>query len=375
MAHIQDRGRDHKRRWQARYRDPSGRERSRAFERKGDAERFLTNVEASKLTGGYVDPRAGRVTFRAYAEDWRARQIWRESTADRIESDLRVHLNPVIGDMALTAVRPSDLDLLVKSLSERLAPSTVEGVYRLAATVFKSAIRDRLITSTPCVEVKLPEKPRREVVPLTVDQVAELADLMPDRYWSLIVFGAGTGLRLSEAVGVTLDRVHFLKRTVTVDRQLVTPTRGAPKFGPVKRVASNRVVPLPSTVADAINLQLQRFGEGPDGLIFTNANGGPIRRTSFSGILRRAADQVGIAKGDGFHELRHHYASLLISSGCSVTVVQKRLGHATAQETLDTYSHLWPDDDEKTTYAVDSVLGPVLARNNRGIDRSGEALR
>lgn len=208
MAHIRDRGKDRRSaRWQARYRDPSGRQISRSFERKLDAERWLTSVEAAKLTGGYVDPKAGRVTFREYAEDWRHRQLWRESTAAKIESDLRNHLYPAIGDVALSAVRPSDLDVLVKGLADKLAPSTVESVYRLAATVFKSAIRDRLTAVTPCENVKLPEKPRRDVVPLTVDQVAELADLMPDRYRALVVLGAGTGLRLSEALGLTVDRV------------------------------------------------------------------------------------------------------------------------------------------------------------------------
>lgn len=373
MAHVQDRGRDHKLRWQARYRDPSGREKSRSFERRIDADRFLISVESAKLDGGYVDPRAGRVTFQEYAEDWRGRQLWRESTAARIESDLRNNLYPAIGSMALSAVRPSDLDVLVKSLAVRLAPSTVEGVYRLAATVFKSAIRDRLITVTPCVDVKLPEKPRSEVVPLTVDQVVELADLMPGRYRAMIVLGAGTGLRLSEALGLTLDRVEFLKRKVNVDRQLVGVADGEPRFGPPKRAASNRVVPLPETVAVSLSHHLEKYGEGPDRLVFTNAKGRSIYRTSFSSIFRRAADEVGIARGDGFHELRHHYASLLISSGCSVTVVQKRLGHATAQETLDTYSHLWPDDDEKTEKAVDSVLGPALARNNRGMNGSKTA--
>ncbi len=105
----------------------------------------------------------------------------------------------------------------------------------------------------------------------------------------------------------------------------------------------------------------RRSGRACTRLIFTNDRGEPIRRNSFSLIFRRAGDQVGIEKGDGFHELRHHFASLLISSGCSVTVVQRRLGHATAQETLDTYSHLWPDDDEKTTSAVDSRLAPALS--------------
>lgn len=52
----------------------------------------------------------------------------------------------------------------------------------------------------------------------------------------------------------------------------------------------------------------------------------------------------------------HHYASLLIRHGESVKVVQERLGHKSAQETLDTYSHLWPDSDDRTREAVDSLL-------------------
>lgn len=57
------------------------------------------------------------------------------------------------------------------------------------------------------------------------------------------------------------------------------------------------------------------------------------------------------------HSLRHFYASLLIRHGESVKVVQPRLGHATATETLDTYSHLWPDSEDRTRDAVDAVLG------------------
>lgn len=57
------------------------------------------------------------------------------------------------------------------------------------------------------------------------------------------------------------------------------------------------------------------------------------------------------------HSLRHFYASLLIRHGESVKVVQSRLGHATAAETLDTYSHLWPDSEDQTRAAVDLVLG------------------
>jgi len=64
-----------------------------------------------------------------------------------------------------------------------------------------------------------------------------------------------------------------------------------------------------------------------------------------------------VLRGTGFHALRHYYASLLIRHGESVKVVQSRLGHASAAETLDTYSHLWPDSEDRTRQAIDAVLG------------------
>lgn len=77
-------------------------------------------------------------------------------------------------------------------------------------------------------------------------------------------------------------------------------------------------------------------------------------------MWRRAAIRAQLPSGTGFHALRHYYASLLIRHGESVTVVQARHGHASAAETLDTYSHLWPDAADQTRQAVDLVLGQQL---------------
>ena len=66
------------------------------------------------------------------------------------------------------------------------------------------------------------------------------------------------------------------------------------------------------------------------------------------------------------HELRHYYASLLIRRGEIVEVVQARLGHASASETLDTYSDLWPDSDDRTRRAVDSVILADSVRTGDG---------
>jgi integrase len=76
-------------------------------------------------------------------------------------------------------------------------------------------------------------------------------------------------------------------------------------------------------------------------------------------LSRSTKYAAGAPKDTTFHDLRHYYASLLIRHGESVQVVQKRLGHATAAETLDTYSHLWPDSEDRTREAIDSVLGPA----------------
>ncbi len=100
-----------------------------------------------------------------------------------------------------------------------------------------------------------------------------------------------------------------------------------------------------------------RFPAGACGFVFTNDDGNPIRRTRFSDMWRPLVHRAGLPEGVGFHQLRHFYASLLIRHGESVKTVQLRLGHASAVETLNTYSHLWPDSDDRTREAVDLVLG------------------
>jgi integrase len=338
-------------RWRARYRDPAGKEHAKHFDRRVDAERFLTTVEHSKLTGGYVDPRAGRITVRTYVEQWRAGQVWRPSTAASVETAMRRHVLPRFGDRPLASIRPSEVQAWVRELSDTLAPATVKLAYRFFTQAMRAAVTDRVIATSPCTGVKLPEITRERVVPLELVEVAALADAMPARYRALVTLGAGTGLRQGEAFGLTVDRIDFLRRTLTVDRQLVLlpdPHLAAPKTK-----ASIRSVPLPDVVLGALSRHLAAFPS--DGFVFTNESGESLRRSVFSRIWRRAVKTAALPAGTSFHDLRHHYASLLIRHGESVKVVQARLGHASASETLDTYSHIWPDSEDRTRAAVDSA--------------------
>lgn len=126
----------------ARYRTPTGESRRQVFDRKLDAQRWLATVEHQKLTGIYVDLRAGKVTFRSYAEQWAGRQVWRPSTADTCAAGF-ARVFPVIGDRPIAQLRTSELQALVKALSATLAPTTVEARYRTVAAVLRAAVVDR----------------------------------------------------------------------------------------------------------------------------------------------------------------------------------------------------------------------------------------
>lgn len=349
--------------WMARWRSPDGKNCAHVFARKVDAEGFLISIEHSKRSGAYVDPADGRVSFREYAEQWRAVQSHhRPTTAAQTETNLRRHVYPVLGDRAVAAIRHSDVQGAVGSWSTDLSPATVEVIYRLVVRIFRAAVRDRIIAVHPCDAVKLPTADKARVVPLTVAEVHALTDAAPSRYRVLILLGASSGLRQGEAIGLTTDRVDFFRRTITVDRQLILVPGSPPHFGPPKTPSSHRIVPVPQFVIDALAAHLAEFGAGPDGLLFTNDEGGPIRRNRFSELLRRTAHEARLSRKVGFHDLRHFYASLLIRHSESVKTVQARLGHAMAQETLDTYGHLWPDSEDRTRTAVEEAFGGTLDR-------------
>jgi len=165
--------------WRARYRDPAEHEHSRHFTRRVDAQRWLDGVTTAVLTGAYVDPKSGRQTVREYAEEWRAIQVHRPTTAAHVETMLRRHAYPHLGDRRLSTVRPSDVQTWVKRLAEDLSPATVGVVHRIMSGIFKSAVRDRRIASSPFEGTRLPKVERARIEPLATDFVYAIADTVP----------------------------------------------------------------------------------------------------------------------------------------------------------------------------------------------------
>lgn len=113
---------------------------------------------------------------------------------------------------------PSEIQGLVQHLVPKLAPATIGVVHGRVVFVFKDAVRDRVISSTPCVDIQLPmTKPSNTLEVLSTSDVLSLADAVASRYKALIVTAAGTGLWPGEVFGLCVNRVDFLRMTIRID--------------------------------------------------------------------------------------------------------------------------------------------------------------
>src|SRR4051794_9575040 len=138
MAHIERRGAG---RWRARYRTPDGRERSRTFVRKADAERFLAIIEGEKLRGEFIDPIGGRRLFGEVVEAWLTDHVQlRPTTLEQRESRLRNHVLPFFEQRPIGSITRNDIQSWVNHRSDVMAPASVLVCYSYLAGVFKAAI-------------------------------------------------------------------------------------------------------------------------------------------------------------------------------------------------------------------------------------------
>jgi hypothetical protein len=178
MATIEKRVRNGRTTYRVRYRDPAGRQRSKVFARKADAQRFLNETETAKVRGAWTDPALGRVLFRDWLGEWWATTTnLRPKTRDRDELLLRRLALPSFGAVPLAVIGQRDVRAWVAELSARgLAPATVQKAYQLLGKVMGAAVDAGMLAQSPCRRVPLPKVEREEMRFLTPAEVAALVE-------------------------------------------------------------------------------------------------------------------------------------------------------------------------------------------------------
>jgi len=333
--------------WRARYRDAAGKEHARHFARKVDGQRWVDDVTASLVQGTHVDPKTARTTVEQWCATWLAGYATRRASTVR---QARVHIaqiNKAFGSTRLADVRPSQVKAWTAQLkAEEYADSTVYATYRRLAQIMGDAVQDGIIPRSPCSRKTSPGGGSQRPYVATTEQVWALYDVMPEHMRPALLLGAFAGLRTAETCALRVSDVDFM-------RGIVSPAIQWPAE-PLKTECSKTPVPIPQELTLELSAAVKRWqGE----TIVTDEIGRPCPPWEVQRALRAARPKVdGLPVGFRYHDLRHYFASLLIASGADVKVVQRRLRHASAMTTLNTYGHMWPDADESARAAVAVVL-------------------
>ncbi len=350
--------------WIARARGPDGREHSRVFSSKIDAERYLSGKESSKLRGEWVDPALGQITLEEWTGRWidTVRPALKPKTVRSYESLLASRIVPNLGAYPIAAIVPSDVQAWVNELmSEGLSASRIRQAHVVASQALTAALRDGRIGRNPALGVKLPRLERREAAYLEPDVVERIAAAMPEPY-DLFVRLLGTlGPRYGETVALRRRSVNLFARRLAVEESMAEVS-GRVLFGPTKSHAT-RKLPLTPSLAAAMRHHLhERVGPEPDALLFTSRKGGPLRHRNFHRRIWVPTLERLHLPPVGIHALRHSAAAAMIHSGAPAKAVQQILGHRSAAFTLTVYGHIFDADLDSV---ADELEGMVQRNRNR----------
>lgn len=351
--------------WKVRYRVGSS-SRSKAFKTRREAARWLADLDTRRARGDRVDPTAGREPFDRLVERWFATQVHIRDSTRRVDTTvINRHLIAWFGDTPVRDIQRADIRDFIADQTTRAAPGTVAYRTRILGRILRWAVDEHIITVNPVDRVRLPVDDRRPIHPLTLEQLARLADHATPAWFRPMILCAGlVGLRLSELRGVCTQHVDPRRNTIRVEWQLhnppwdttVEPRR--PRFTPPKSKSSKRTVSVPRMLMVELVQRLEEPAVHRYGLVFPNPNGTPIWDTQFRRMwddTRQAAALGGPHDTMRFHDLRHTAAALAIEQGAHPTAIKERLGHSSIKTTLDTYGFMFPRVDEAISERLDDA--------------------
>jgi len=230
--------------------------------------------------------------------------------------------------------------------------------YRFLRAVLMTAVDDLIIPRNPCrIRGAGAERPEERPV-LTVRQVLDLAERMPDaRFRMMVLLAAFASLRWGELSALRRCDLDPVAGTVSVRRQQVELDTGQLLVTPPKSAAGGRTVALPPAIWGTVREYLEAgAGQPPDALLFTGTRGGMLRRSNFRRAVGWSATVAAVgAPGLHFHDLRHTGNTLAGEGGASLRDLMERMGHDSVRAAM-MYQH---PTTEASRRIADSISGMI----------------
>lgn len=361
--------------------DAWGKTKQACRQRKRDLEDEISD----EVARGYSVPT--ELTVAAYAKKWYNLYTvdLKSSTRARYRTSINTHICPALGSKTLSEVKHDDIMELMVSCSS-LSKATKKKILGTTRKIFDAAVKNGHCKINPCLDIKVNGPPAVKREALTKQQQAQLLAAVhgtkAEIFTKLCLFA---GLRREEALGLFWDCVHLDAETpyLSVRRALNFSDNGQPdlvEYG--KSDAAMRDIPLPPPLQAV--LKAAREDSGP---VIRNSSGAVMSKQSFrrlwDAVTARTVHEAVVREngkkvlrmleiGDKIprhnvtimldfkvtpHMLRHTYISELILAGADVKTVQYLAGHASAQLTLDIYTHLMENRPKDTASAVLAAFG------------------
>lgn len=338
--------------WRVRYYGPDGRERSKSFRLRRDAEAYDAKMRTERQRGDWIDPRRGRVTLWDVWVDYERTGMGhlRETTKASYRNAWR-HVDATFGRWPVSKIEHADVADWVTSLSARSGPDLVRYAHRVFCLVLDHAMRTRRVPINAARGVRLPKRPPARDRFLTAPQVQALADKL-GKDGDLVLAMTYLGLRWSELAALKVADVNLIRRRVHIVER-ATEVGGRVDVAAPKSSASNRHVAIPKLLLPMLTERTE--GKAADALVFTAPNGGYLRNRNWR---QRSGFDVAV-KELGLditpHDLRRTFGTLARAAGADLRWIQKAMGHESITTTARIYAHLYDDELDSVAAALDRI--------------------
>lgn len=329
-----------KKRWVAEVTLPDGKRKKKRAVNKKDVSDWL--LEQRKLISEGLLVKDVKDTLGSYLRSYMdnvAVHSLRPSTLHSYNKWINNHINPAIGHIKLTALKPRDLENYYSlKLKQGMAKSTVRYMHAIIRKALNHAVKQRTLIRNPTDAVTPPRPERKEFRTLTADELRCFFAVIDSPRWkTLYLVAALLGLRKSEVSGLRWSDIDFERSTISINH-IVYEIDGVIHEGTPKTEKSRRTLTMPKVVADQLkSYQLEK--DETEGLIFTTRSGRPISQRNITRNFHQTLEKAELPQMR-FHDLRHTAATLLLKENIHPKIVQNLLGHSSISLTMDTYSHI-----------------------------------
>ena len=339
---------------------------------KKDAERYLNKILVQRDTTGFIEP--SKELLETYLKRWLevvVKQRVAPKTYEGYIDYVNGYLIPGLGKVTISKLDPLQIQVFYNSMLDKgLSPRTVRYAHSILRNALNQAVKWGILYKNPTLFVDLPKNKKNEMRVLNEQEAERFVNALVYSPWkALFSLLITTGMRPGEALGLKWQDIDFSKKRVQVRRSL-SRTKGNWSLNEPKTSQSKRSIPIPiEVVKDLKEHQEKQEREKSKAkkyieneLVFAGKTGEPpdyrnICDRHFKKILEdENLPQIRL------YDLRHTCATLLLSAGVNSKIVSERLGHASVTMTLDTYSHVLPDMQDKATAELGKVL--FKQRNN-----------